>query len=266
MYPQHTLLSFISAVKINNEDYQPPSISTLIVSNKSPAIISKIKCFMIEDYIETENETGERFKISLFLKVHKVLATILSTISKSFFLYANDPFISLLSVDDFKQMLKHKRFQVTHEDEVVRALSLWIQDAKHTQDQISLLVPDINWNYVSVPCLFDLINTCPKIRQNPEFQNTFKKEVLLRFKFNEDLVKRLSEPRFCYKFLHNQINSQNEGANAEALRQAQKDEQSYMKKLVIENNLNFLPDFVQNCLAPVQVLPPQVRNPNLNLK
>jgi hypothetical protein len=65
---------------------------------------------MIEDYIENENETGERFKISLFLKVHKVLATILSTISKSFFLYANDPFISLLSVDDFKQMLKHKRF------------------------------------------------------------------------------------------------------------------------------------------------------------
>lgn len=68
----------------------------------------------------------------VFLKIHKVLSVILSTISKSFYMYTNDPMICLMNSDDFKQILKHKRFQVTCEDEVVRALSLWVMDNTRT--------------------------------------------------------------------------------------------------------------------------------------
>ncbi len=53
-YPSHSFVSFLAAAKVNDEKYQQPVLTSLIVSNKSPAIISKIKCFMIEDYIEYE--------------------------------------------------------------------------------------------------------------------------------------------------------------------------------------------------------------------
>lgn len=53
LHTQHNFLSFISSVRINNEGYQSPCIGTLIVANKSPVVISKIKHFMIEDYIES---------------------------------------------------------------------------------------------------------------------------------------------------------------------------------------------------------------------
>jgi len=65
---------------------------------------------MIEDYIENQQDYGQQFTVSIFLKVQKVLTTILYTISKNFYIYVNDPFICLLSADDFKTMLKHKRF------------------------------------------------------------------------------------------------------------------------------------------------------------
>lgn len=128
LYQQHTIVTFLTSVKINEEDnYQPPQISTLIVSNKTPSIVAKIKCFIIEDYIEYEQEMGEKFKLKVFLKVHKVLATLLITLCKNFYIYANDPHICLLSTEDFKQLLKHKRFHVFSEDEVIRALSLWVR-------------------------------------------------------------------------------------------------------------------------------------------
>jgi hypothetical protein len=102
LYPQHSIVSILCAVKTNSLEYQTPVLNTLIVSNKSPAIIGKIKCFMIEDVIEHEQETGESFQVQVFLKIHKVLSVILSTISKSFYMYINDPMICLLNADDFK--------------------------------------------------------------------------------------------------------------------------------------------------------------------
>lgn len=57
---------------------------------------------MIEDVMEQEQETGEKFQVQVFLKIHKVLSVILSTISKSFYMYTNDPMISLMNADDFK--------------------------------------------------------------------------------------------------------------------------------------------------------------------
>ena len=67
LHTQHSFLSFISAVQINDEKYSPPCIGTLIVANKSPVIISKIKhfTFMIQDCIEDQTDIS----IGVFLKV-----------------------------------------------------------------------------------------------------------------------------------------------------------------------------------------------------
>ena len=85
------------------------------------------------------------------------MTTILQTISKNFYIYANDPFICLLGADDLKTMLKHKRLQVTCEDEVIRAIYIWVMDPARTQEEISMVVANICWNYVSLPCLFDFV-------------------------------------------------------------------------------------------------------------
>jgi len=65
---------------------------------------------MVEDYIEQEQETGQSFTVSLHLKVQKVLSVIMYSVSKQFYLHTNNPHISLLTVEELKTILKHKRF------------------------------------------------------------------------------------------------------------------------------------------------------------
>lgn len=109
---------------------------------------------------------------------------------------------------------------------------------------------------MSLPCLLDLIHNYPIVRQNTDFQISFKKEIILRsqFKYNEDWIKRLAEPRFCYKSMHNHLNATQKWRNQE-LGVDSSEEHSYMKKLVIDNNSHYLYDFIQNCLNPMSILP-----------
>ena len=68
-YPQHTFVSFISSVRLNKEQWLDPSLSTLIVAGKSPKVIGKFASFIIEDYVDQEQETGLKFSIDIHLKV-----------------------------------------------------------------------------------------------------------------------------------------------------------------------------------------------------
>jgi hypothetical protein len=103
-------VSCAASVKLNDEQFQQQNISTIIVAGKSPAVIAKYPCFMIEDYIEKEIETGKNFTINVYLKIKKILSIILITISKNFYMFCNHPHLYLLSAEDFKLFLKHKRF------------------------------------------------------------------------------------------------------------------------------------------------------------
>ena len=58
----------------------------------------------------------------------------------------------------------------------------------------------------------------------------------LRAKFTFEDIKKLSEPRFCYKYKNNQNNM-----NGEIKHEEIEEEQSDMKKMVIVNNAKFLP-------------------------
>lgn len=44
---------------------------------------------MVEDYIEQEMESGQNFKISISIKVQKIISCILYTISRNFYLFVN---------------------------------------------------------------------------------------------------------------------------------------------------------------------------------
>ena len=76
-----------------------------------------------------------------------------------------------------------------------------------------------------------------------------KKELVLRDKFNEDYIPKITEPRFCYKF----VNGSKSSLNEQTVSLMNKDD-SFFKKLVVDNNFNFLFDLVQNLLNPVEIL------------
>ena len=102
-----------------------------------------------------------------------------------------------------------------------------------------MVVGDINWNYVSLPCLMEIVQN-RKISQNQQFQELFKKEIVLRAKFSDELISKLTEPRFSYR------NSQQE-----TVQELKKEEDCFIKKVIIDNNFNFLFDFIQNTLNPI---------------
>ena len=52
-------------------------------------------------------------------------------------MYFSDPGISLLELDDFKLILKHKRLHVISEDDICTSLYLWAQNPINNQDSIS---------------------------------------------------------------------------------------------------------------------------------
>lgn len=52
---------------------------------------------------------------------------LLCHISKNFTTLMTEPEIRFLSKDDLKLLLKHKYLNVTQEDEVIKAISLWLE-------------------------------------------------------------------------------------------------------------------------------------------
>ena len=54
-------------------------------------------------------------------------AQLLSYISKNFTFLLHEPEIRHLTKDDFKLLLRHKYLNVTQEDEVLKALCLWLE-------------------------------------------------------------------------------------------------------------------------------------------
>jgi hypothetical protein len=125
-------------------------------------------------------------------------AQLLSFISKNFTYLIHDPDIKHLTKDDLKLLLKHKHLYVTSEDEVVKAVSLWAEgqaamiksspqtynkpssvsnqeilyarNLANLQQDLSEVLPNVNWDFVSLPCLLDIVRSDPLLRINQTFQ------------------------------------------------------------------------------------------------
>ena len=74
--------------------------------------------------------------------------------------------------------------------------------------------------------------------------------MVFRAKFDEDLVKKLTEPRYCYKFVH----SRRKEGFKDQTQQNTSVEDSQAKKIVVDNNFNFLYDLIANFLNPTDAL------------
>lgn len=116
-------------------------------------------------------------------------AQILHYISKNFTYLINDPDIKYLTKEEFKLLLKHKYLYVVQEDEVIKAICLWIEgqpgfqskrdvinrpdldsNMRKDADQVDLqeslreILTNVNWDYVSLACILDLIRNKPMLR------------------------------------------------------------------------------------------------------
>ena len=170
-----------------------PQLHTLICSAKSPAQLRRFDNFYIEEYEGTVT-------VEIYFKIKYIYSSILLYISRNFTHLINDPMISLLPKEQFKLLLKHKMLNVTHEDEVVKAICGWVGDGTNGKaTELEDLLSNVNWTYVSIPCFLDLIRSYPVIRRHPSFRSVVLKEFQFRLKFSPD-TSSLDPPRFSYKY------------------------------------------------------------------
>jgi hypothetical protein len=83
---------------------------------------------------------------------------------------------------------------------------------------LSELLENVNWNFVTLSCLLDLIRNFPYVRRNMTFHKMLNKEFTMRNKFNPETT-NLDAPRFSYKYNKTQNISAaaKDGKNAKAL-------------------------------------------------
>lgn len=209
-FTNHAFVSFLASIDLfKNAPRSPAKIYTMICSQKSPVQLINVDNFNVAELDDNSVD------VQLQLELQQVIAQILCYISKNFTFLIQDPEIKHLTKDEFKMLLKHKFVNITQEDEVIKALCLWLDGQKQTQkkqknanvpkksmfqssnsdgeDSCDLddshdpldpnqltkeeferaLVADlndillnVNWDYVSLPCLLDILRNQPLMRQS----------------------------------------------------------------------------------------------------
>lgn len=189
-----------------------PTVHTLIASGKAPAVLRKFSPFDV-----TANEGN--VTVEIYFKMQHTYSAILFYISRNFTYLITEPSISLLPKPLFKLLLKHKFLNVTQEDEVMKAICMWIEGQEpHAglDEDLGELLENVNWTYVSLQCLLDMIRNFPQIRRNSRFQALVTKEFAFRNKFNPE-TSNMDAPRFCYKYSKVQSMAKPNTKNAKSL-------------------------------------------------
>lgn len=139
------------------------------------------------------------FDVSLYLSVSYTHSAILNYISKNFGSLYTLKDLHLLNKDHLKQILKHKYLNVSSEEEVIYFLCNWATQKldyskkscfileENLDLDISELVENVNWNYVPLPVIMEILREHTLIRKNLNFQKRLKKEFEFRTNFNPEL-------------------------------------------------------------------------------
>jgi hypothetical protein len=168
----------------------------MICSGKAPALLRKVDSFFVDDY-------EDELPIAIYFQLKNRYSAILHYISRNFSLFITDPLISMLPKDQFKLLLKHKYLNVSHEDEIMKALCLWLEGQEpheRLEADLTELLENVHWNYVSTACFLDIMRNFAAIRRHPRFRKAVLSEFNLRLKFTPDTTVKLDGPRFCYKY------------------------------------------------------------------
>jgi hypothetical protein len=127
------------------------------------------------------------------------------------------------------------------------------QELRQNLDKdLSELLENVNWNYVALPCLLDLIRNFACIRRNPTFHRILNKEFSLRNKFNPE-TSNLDAPRFSYKY--------NKTQNVHT---ASKQGKNGKSALLFINHENFFQNLIDSLLEPVDLIKAHLVNEGIN--
>jgi hypothetical protein len=93
----------------------------MICSAKAPTELRRVRDFDLR-----MNEGSDCLNVGIFFQMQELHAMILSYINRNFTMLINDPDIKYLRKDELKILLKHKYINVTQEDDVIKAICLWV--------------------------------------------------------------------------------------------------------------------------------------------
>ena len=121
-FTNHAFVTFIASVDISDgSHHENPKIYSMICSQKAPVQLLQVENFDISQV------QGDVISVSLQFQIKEMHAQLLLFISKNFTYLMREPEIRLLTKDDLKLILKHKYLNVTQEDEVLKAICLWLE-------------------------------------------------------------------------------------------------------------------------------------------
>ena len=131
-------------------------------------------------------------------------------VSRNFTYLLSDPEIRYLTKDDMKLILKHKYLNVTQEDEVIKGICLWTEgqslinqqnnkefereqfinstnrrsdqapEQNNVQSGLEEILMNVNWDFVSLPCLLDVMRNEPILRNNKVFKQALQAQLAVR--------------------------------------------------------------------------------------
>ena len=121
-FTNHCFVSFVASVDLfDDQPLNQCQIYSMICSQKQPVQLMSV------DYFEINQLETNSINISLAFQIKELHSQLLGYISQNFTYLMHEPEIRFLSKDDFKLILRHKYLNVVQEDEVLKAVCLWLE-------------------------------------------------------------------------------------------------------------------------------------------
>lgn len=203
------IFTFLSSVKINNDNKRNQINVKSVSNNKSMHSIFKISNFMqimkkndfisflnqdshlSENHFRTNSHSDtfyqkEFFNIKINLKICSVHSIISSYLLKCFNEFYNVQGINKISKQLLQIILKNKYLKKENEDQVVQALVNWLKDEININEDVQDIIETIEWKNVSLRLMFDFILKHSKIIENSGVENIFYNAFYGKFSENKN--------------------------------------------------------------------------------
>jgi len=174
IYTKFSLLSLLSWVRLDCEgtlqeklassqvrasDY-PLALGNMILSpSKSSLILRDLPLTLFEQLGIHSN-----MNVEVYFTMKHTLAAVMNYITANLYQYVRDKAVGSLKAEELATLLTHRKANVRSEDEVVDAITVWINANGVREKEVIMILQQVNWPYVSFDRLIELFKTFPQFR------------------------------------------------------------------------------------------------------
>ena len=152
--------------------------------------------YFVFPYADDLLTTNGKLTLEITFKPEFTYSGILTYISRNFNWLYHHLMIYKLTKNQFVTLLKHKFLNAKMEEDALTALCIWLENNKAMANNITEILENIFWGYVTLPSLLDVVKNFPLIRNNAAFKKIFTQELSRRRENKEINV----PPRASYKY------------------------------------------------------------------